>query len=779
MKFITLSLLTFTLPAIAVENFRPAPFIKGEATPQKTIARTPPTISKSRLGDGSVAKEESIVLPEKQREMPLRVVDATRASLAATRALGHPLESLLSANRSAADISGVSETINAYAMDTQSTPLRRLDRLKSWLGANPSDEYAPSISLNVAQVSALNGDYLSAASHLELLRLEFTKAKSANQAHNRILEKVLSEELSLYRRMGWRTRLEAAVQAAEGLQAGRHLGDVLNDARGALAFWEENPYESMQCGLTAHNFVAEKLGLNLIQRYDTLPAPDGQAAAWGIDVEAERSKEITTYGLSAKLLIERIEKANPGWRWLRRISGTDVPVPSVAHLRWDGRVGHYSAVLESGSSGVRIEDIYLEHSTWIESDTFARQCSGFFLVPPNVVVSDEFIAAGDAELASVYGRNGCPNGKSPECDPPCPTSCGGMPVMTFSKTAPLLFIQDRPLPYRAQYGPSPDLLIQYRQRDFSGDSDILEDTGHMGPSWNHALFSYIRAETGAAFPNNSPARWITSDAYYRYTRNGSTNTSAYVGAFPDRPVLTTLTSPGGFRLTFNDGSEMDFRHPNLPINPTRYFLTTMRDAGGKSYNVHYINDALNTPPEPQTNRIDYVQDAVGTKTKFLYEGMDRKIRHIVTEYGLSVGSEVPQPVAPFTTVLEGHRYATFNYDESGRLEEIKDAAGIPSTFSYAGPGITTVSKMTTPYGETTVNYWGIASTYNSSNWGIMVTNPEGLVSRVESVYHDYKTAVFGGNGNNLHREPRPINAAAPGTPVTIPVQGGNVTFLSN
>jgi YD repeat-containing protein len=756
LSFLILILTCGCLPA--AENFIPPPFYNGIAPPP--LPTEPPATVHGKGKLGVITTQESATEPKKDERAVTPVVEGTRESLLGTRSLGIPLISVPGPARREGDLTELAEAVNAQAVDTVSTELRRLDPLKKWLSLNPNTEFSPSVALRIGQVSSQNGDFLGASIHFEALRSQFESSVNLSRAETQLLQKVLQEELSLYRRMGWKSQLEETLKVAEAQKNKTHLSYLISEARSALDLWQKNPLESMQCGLVAHNIVAAKIGLKVINRYDSLPEGDGQAAAWGIDVDGERNKEITTHGLSAELLLERIDKANAGWRWIRRVSGVSVPAPSVAHLRWQGQTGHYTAVLESSEDAARIEDIFLQYASWIDHEAFARQCSGFFLVPPNAAVPENFVPVGNAELAGVFGRNSCPNGKNPEDDDPCPKECGGMPVMTFSRTVPMLYIQDRPLPYRAQVGPTPDLLIQYRQRDFSGDSNILDDTSHFGPNWNHGLFSYIRAETGAAFPNAAPARWITAGSYLRYNRSGSTNTAPYVKPFPDRPALTALSSPAGFRLTFNDGTQMDFRQPNLPSNPTRYFLTTVRDAGNLAYTIHYINDG--------SNRIDYVVDASGTKTKFLYEGGDTKIKYIVTEYAEPVGPSVSQPTpVEVNAFLPEYRHASFTYNSGGLLASISDAAGLVSGFQYND---TKVVKMTTPYGDTKVSYQGTVEPSNSG-WAITVTDPEGLVNRVESLYHDFYTPYFGGGAENPLREVHP--------PASISVRGTNVSFLTH
>ena len=82
--------------------------------------------------------------------------------------------------------------------------------------------------------------------------------------------------------------------------------------------------------------------------------------------------------------------------------------------------------------------------------------------------------------------------------------------------------------------------------------------------------------------------------------------------------------------------------------------------------------------------MEKVVDAAGKETRLFYElppgpGNDLKITKVEDPFG---------------------RFATFDYDSSGRLEKITDVILIESAFDYeTGPG-DFIEKLTTPYGIT-------------------------------------------------------------------------------
>ncbi|MEQ1747966.1 MAG: RHS repeat-associated core domain-containing protein [Prosthecobacter sp.] len=534
-----------------------------------------------------------------------------------------------------------------------------------------------------------------------------------------------------------------------------------------MGAWNNRPLENMQCGLVAHNVVAALRGQSLISRYDPDERPeDGQAATWGIDMSKEREAELVAYGLSATTLLARIEKTNPGWRWVKRKSGTSVPSPSIAHLEFGVRVGHYTPVVEAEADRVRLDDLYLQATGWIEADVFADQCSGYFLVPSGMELGPEFDLASGQELEAVFGRGSCPNfrdaeGSGDECKP----GCGGMAVPAFDTYLAFLRLYDDPLPYKPLFGPAVDLMIQYGHRDFT-DDNILSDTGNLGPNWKHGLMSYIRAEDGTVLSATSTAdvRWINGASFNTYDKSGA----VYVAKYQERPGLYWQVAPSGFILKFSDGGKLEFTQPNITGAPTRYYLTKITDAFGLAVTITYIQDG--------SNRINYVTDAAGTVTKFLYQGAGTglKIAHMVTEYDTATFPVTPQPAAAAVTlILAAHRHADFSYDPEGRLQSITDCIGLVSSFTYDDFDLEAVNKLTTPYGDTTFEYTGYPSQSSGTSWALSSRDPAGLVRRIESKYHDSLTSF--GSGNN--KEVRPVPEDGTNT-LKIPVGSTDVTFLS-
>jgi uncharacterized protein RhaS with RHS repeats len=70
------------------------------------------------------------------------------------------------------------------------------------------------------------------------------------------------------------------------------------------------------------------------------------------------------------------------------------------------------------------------------------------------------------------------------------------------------------------------------------------------------------------------------------------------------------------------------------------------------------------------------------------------------------------------------RYASFGYDASSRIDDITDMAGLQASFGY---GATYMSRMTTPYGQTSFEYPSDASVSRA----ILITDPEGQQERFE------------------------------------------------
>jgi YD repeat-containing protein len=172
-------------------------------------------------------------------------------------------------------------------------------------------------------------------------------------------------------------------------------------------------------------------------------------------------------------------------------------------------------------------------------------------------------------------------------------------------------------------------------------------------------------------------------------------------------VKTTSTS---YERRLPDGSKEVFAtSDNASSYPRRIFLTEIWDSANNKVSLQYDTNL----------RIVKIKDAQNKETVVSYE-------HPTDPYKIT---KVTEPgLAP--------RFATFQYDSSGRLRTITDEIDIQSTFDYEGQS-DFVNSITTPYGQTT-----FAKGESATNRWIEAIDPEGGKERVE--YQDDAPGI-GGN----------------------------------
>jgi RHS repeat-associated protein len=637
----------------------------------------------------------------------------TDKELRASRVLDVPLIKRTRQGLKVAKRDATARVLEAYADRAAQPASERLKPLLDHLQKEPVSDLSASLWLEAGRVAARTGYFPQA---LEALRMAWEQTREeTNEKVIELAETSLAELVGLQMRLGLRSVLRTLL--AEVAQRPPHVisSGMLEHAKQQLLTWETQPLASVECGIVACNTIAQMLQWPTITRYSPRqPNEQAQAAAtWGLDLDAEAERELVERGLSAVKLLQRVKTANPGWTWVRRIQGKAIPTPCVVHFEFSPGSGHYSAAAESRAGGVRLDDPFLGITDWVELKAVNSGASGFFLVPDAGALPPGFQQAGEAELEQVFGRISCPNFRDPEGECKNRPDCGGMVAGVISQFMPAVSLYDQPLTYQPAYGPGLDLTIECHQESFVEDS-ILDDTSHFGPGWKHGLLSYIRAKDGSALPGIGAVQWVTSSTYFEYTRSGT----SYVSRYQERPALNALAQ--GFRLTFSDGSQMDFAQPNS-ATPTRYYLTKVRDAQGYALSLAY--DAR--------LRLATITDAAGGITTFGYQGDETlKVQSIEDPYG---------------------RQATFSYDNAGRLQSITDALGLVSTIQYDVDHPERVKSYTTPYGTTRYTFDANVALGYSGSWAVSATDPAGYTTRVESFYHDGRTPFTEG----AQAEPRP------------------------
>ena len=670
-----------------------------------------------RTGSAHLSENRKVTAPKFARGVK---EDAADAEVNASRLLDVPIMRKMEGRKGSR--SNLTKAVNNYAAKAAAPASERLEVLHNALAAEPDSDHSASLWLEAGRVAVGTGHFKSALRAFTQAWGQSRLEPSDSPAYE-LAEMSLAQLSGLYMRTGMRTQLRALFDQIATRPPHILSSAALTLARQRLHDWDTNPLASVECGVVAYNIIAEQLGMTGINRY-TKPAGDENAAAtatWGLDLDAEQSAQLIESGLSAVMLQRRIQTATAGWKWVYRISGTTVPVPSIAHLQFAHAAGHYSAVVEAGPDKVRLNDPYLGLVDWIEIKALNQSASGFFLVPNSDELPDVFQVATEAQMENVFGRSTCPNSEENEAIPCSKIGCDGMMAATITSYKPAVAVFDRPLTYQPLYGPALDLTLEYQEINYAaGDTYLQGDTSSFGPGWKHGLLSYIRSSDGQPITGtNSKLQWVTPSTYFEYTNSGN----GYVSRYPDRPQLAAIT--GGYRLSFSDGSQLDFAQGNASA-PRRYYLSRVRDAQGNELVLAF--DAL--------MRLSKITDATGKFTVFGYAGSSTLIQSITDPFG---------------------RTATFTYD-NGRLHSVTDAMGLVSTIQHDPSSPERVSTTSTPYGVTTFQYL--------STGIIQKTDPAGYITRKEFFYHDGYTPFTSGP----NAEPRPPTSITAGT--------SNISFLT-
>ena len=268
----------------------------------------------------------------------------------------------------------------------------------------------------------------------------------------------------------------------------------------------------------------------------------------------------------------------------------------------------------------------------------------------------------------------------------------GMARNTVDLLTASLKITDTPLEYSVPRGPRVDFTVSYSQRD--ADQSPAQAYSNLGSNWTFNWLSYVTDD-----PANSSA-----DARI-YVRGGGTEvysgfdvgTQSYA-MDPQSQAVLVRTSSSSYEKRFPDGSKMVYAQPNgASAFPRLVFLTQFIDPTGNGVTLHYYGDG--------TNRLDYIEDALGQQTTFSYEytAAPNKITKVTDPFG---------------------RFAVLNYT-NGQFTSITDPVGITSQFGYAS-GSNFINSLTTPYGQATFE----TGELGSNRW-LNLTDPEGGQERVE------------------------------------------------
>ena len=238
-------------------------------------------------------------------------------------------------------------------------------------------------------------------------------------------------------------------------------------------------------------------------------------------------------------------------------------------------------------------------------------------------------------------------------------------------------------------------LVTYNQRESFQPMSFAYS--NLGPKWTFDWLSYV--EDDLADPNQT---------VYIYSRGGGQETHIYNSVeqafephLETRAALTRVSElPIEYRKELPDGSIEVFSVSDGGTSSRRAFLSRWIDPQGNALQFHYNGTKLVA-----------VEDAIGQVSTLYYE----------------------HPTDPFLiTKVEDPfgRFATFGYNEEGRLQKITDVIGLSSEFEYGEQDF--VTALITPYGRTSFTMGerkGLRG-FGVDRW-IEVEDPLGARERIE------------------------------------------------
>ena len=364
---------------------------------------------------------------------------------------------------------------------------------------------------------------------------------------------------------------------------------------------------------------------------------------------------------------------------------------------------------------------------------------------------------GQASGGNQPGGSGGPGGGGgPGTSGPGKMSCssctasgsGYMPDWKVEEPFISLWLHDRPLFYnRRHWRPIVHLQMDYHQREEDGGRSAYSFKCDFGPNWNCNLLTYILVQGN-----------ITNGTTITTTCDGSTNCTSDSEPLSGGGILATEYCPDGGQRVFgwsgsNSGPFIDvISHVRfVPAISNAAFENETRGAGGEEITSfgsveHYMGNTLAYPngsiatfnvltisdfPEIRVGLLTSATDPHGHTMFYSYITNDDQI--LLSQVGDFDGktnqfiygnASFPTSITEVTNSYY-HLGVNFTYDDGGRLTNIVDMAGISSSFGYMstnelyytnydGSGhpvplgtnsATLLTKLTTPYGTTTFDYF--------------------------------------------------------------------------
>jgi RHS repeat-associated protein len=582
----------------------------------------------------------------------------------------------------------------------RSTTPDDVTRFEVYLRDHPSSRWSGAVLLGVGIVYRQTG-YLTRA--LDRLERAWTLLEKETEPRAKALgDRALAELADLNARLGRAERLEALFAAVQRRDVRGPAAEKLAATESVIAAARIEPHRAFRCGPMA-----------LERALAARTLPDG--ARQRIFKEAS-----TINGTSLSQLLRLSQEISVPMQMAWREPGAEVIAPAVVH--W--KSGHFAAITADDGRRSLVDDPVLGGQMSVSRPALDEEASGAFLVPAGQLPNGwRSLSGSEGDLywgrglapdadpkefgcfpvssggnkGSSGGNNGSSGGDSgSSAGDTCLSGNCGMAGYKVNLMLVNLHVSDSPVGYEPPVGPTMRFTLAYNQREYFQPQ--IPSYSSFGPKWTFGWFSYV--EDSPTDPNQSPNVYRPLGGVETYS-NYNAGTQTYGIHYRSRAVLAR-TSSTAYERRLPDGSvEVFAQSDGSTVYPRRVFLTAIRDGQGNQVSFGYTYDV-----PTGALRLSSATDAIGQVTTFQYGGSDPlKITRVTDPFG---------------------RYASFEYDPTGRLTRITDVIAITSEFTYGTNDF--ISSLTTPYGTTSFQT-GMSGT---DRW-LEATDPLGAKERFERV----------------------------------------------
>ena len=545
------------------------------------------------------------------------------------------------------------------------------EAIENFLSAHPHSAWKNSLWLNLGLIYQQSGRYSDAIQAYEQASEGIRVLK--NHDMSVLSDRIYAAQLSLHTQLGHQQQVEQLLKLTGSHQSGIADASIAQAKRG---LWEmqNNPQESLRCGVVALAELLRQGGLSGSQQLFSLLAPKG-----GFSL-AELQNIAGQHHFQSSVIY----------------TNHQIPVPAVVH--W--KSGYFATVLAKNGDHYTVADPISGQNNEMTSASILRESSGNYLVEKKLsgIGKPVDLTAANAIRGAGYTGSSDSTATSDSDTKDCNDTCQGagsskgMPHYAVTSMLVSLNITDTPVGYKASVGPDVNFTLTYNQLEATQPATFT--FSNLGQKWNHNWMSWVQ-DNPNSLGNN--VKVILAGGGARTERGYNSGSGEFTAESTDGTKLVLVsTSPIKYERRFADGSKEIYTQSDSSSSSTRrVFLTSRMDAQGNAVTLIY----------DETQRLTTIVDAVGQKTTL--------------EYG---NSAHPLLITGVTDPFG--RYASIEYDEKQRLNALTDSIGMRSSFSYNSG--TFINAMTTPYGTTSF----ITGQNGIQRW-LEATDPQGNKERVE------------------------------------------------